>query len=337
MSRSSRRRFLAGAAGGVILGSKSLRANQTDPRPKVFIGKMADYGGNLADALRRALIEIDFTSDRIRGKSVLLKPNLVEPTKKAPHINTHPLMVYAAAQVFRGWGASEVLVAEGQGHCRDTVYVLEESGLAPMLSDAGLEFVDLNHDDVFRTLNKGTTTGLREFLLPKTLRRPDLIVSMPKMKLHHWAGVTLSMKNLFGIMPSICYGWPKNVLHQVGIENSILDINTTVRPQLAIVDGIIGMEGDGPIMGTPKHAGVFLVGDNLPAVDATATRLMGLDPKNIVYLSSPVTSRIGPVAERAIDQRGEPWRTVECDFEYPDHPHYQQFRGLAKTPTATDG
>src|SRR5262249_54860332 len=122
--------------------------------------------------------------------------------------------------------------------------------------------------------------------------------------------------------------WPKNVLHQVGIDKAILDINATVRPHLAIVDGIVGMEGDGPIMGTPKHAGVFLVGDNLPAVDATATRVMGLDPGNIVYLSTPYTTQIGPVSERAIDQRGEPLRKVVADFEFPHHPHYNQFKGI---------
>ena len=57
------------------------------------------------------------------GKSVLLKPNLVEPSKSAPHINTHPALVRAVAEVFRSWDAREVFVAEGQGHCRDTGFV----------------------------------------------------------------------------------------------------------------------------------------------------------------------------------------------------------------------
>ena len=86
------------------------------------------------------------------------------------------------------------------------------------------------------------------------------------------------MKNLFGVMPGIVYGWPKNVLHYAGIGPSILDINAAVRPHLAIVDGIIGMEGDGPIMGTPRRPGVLVMGTNLPAVDATCARLMGIDP-----------------------------------------------------------
>ena len=78
----------------------------------------------------------------------------------------------------------------------------------------------------------------------------DFIVSMPKVKTHHWTGVTLSMKNMFGIVPGSRYGWPKNVLHWAGIHESILDICATVRPHFVIADGIVAMEGDGPLNGT---------------------------------------------------------------------------------------
>ena len=79
---------------------------------------------------------------------------------------------------------------------------------------------------------------------------------MPKLKTHHWAGMTCSMKNLFGTVPGAVYGWPKNVLHVAGIHDSILDLTATVRPHLTIVDAIVGMEGDGPIMGRPRPLGL---------------------------------------------------------------------------------
>ena len=108
-------------------------------------------------------------------------------------------------------------------------------------------------------------TDLRDrSTLPASLKRADLVVSLPKMKTHHWAGVTLAMKNLFGVMPGVAYGWPKNVLHHAGIPGSILDINAAVRPALAIVDGIVGMEGDGPIMGTPRSLRRSRDGDESP-------------------------------------------------------------------------
>jgi uncharacterized protein (DUF362 family) len=133
------------------------------------------------------------------------------------------------------------------------------------------------------------------------------------------------MKNLFGAMPGIVYGWPKNVLHHAGIGPSILDIVATLKPHFAIVDGIVGMEGDGPIMGTPRHAGVIVMGRNLPAVDATCARIMGIDPGKVAYLRS-ASGWLGPVAERLIEQRGESISSVRTDFELLDH--IETHRGL---------
>ena len=199
-----------------------------------------------------------------------------------------------------------MFVAEGQGHCRDSDCVLEQSGLGPVLDAEKLEFVDLNHDDVFLVAQSARLHDARASLtFPSTLRRADLIVSMPKMKTHHWAGVTLSMKNLFGVMPGVYYGWPKNVLHHAGIPESILDINAAVRPHLAIVDGIIGMEGDGPIMGTPRHAGRAGHGDEPAGRRRHRARLMGINPWRVSYLAA-ASGRLGPIAERHITQRGEP-------------------------------
>jgi len=138
-----------------------------------------------------------------------------------------------------------------------------------------------------------------------------------KMKTHHWAGATLSMKNLFGVMPGIYYGWPKNLLHKAGIENSILDINATLKPHFAIVDGIVGMQGDGPIMGDPKQVGVLVMGRNLAAVDATCCRIMGIDPYKISYLER-ADNWLGPIGEGSIKQHGEAIASVRTNFDLID-------------------
>jgi uncharacterized protein (DUF362 family) len=90
----------------------------------------------------------------------------------------------------------------------------------------------------------------------------DFIVSTPKVKTHHWTGVTLSMKNMFAIVPGSRYGWPKNVLHWAGIHESILDICATVRPNFVIADGIVGMGGDGPLNGSPTDLRTVLLADD---------------------------------------------------------------------------
>jgi uncharacterized protein (DUF362 family) len=329
LPRAGRREFLA-TAGAILAGGSGLKLfrdhDEASCRADVFIARTASYDDDLTSIIRSGLAELGLGRAWARGKSVLLKPNLVEPTREAPHINTHPAVVRAVAEVFRGLGAREVRVAEGQGHCRDSDLVLEQSGLGPMLEEDRLEFVDLNCDDVYASRNRLGFTRLRQLFLPATLRRADLIVSLPKLKTHHLVGITCSMKNLFGVMPGTCYGWPKNVLHREGIPRSILDINAAVAPHLAIVDGIVGMEGDGPIMGTPRAAGVLVMGTNLPAVDATSARLMEIDPGRVAYLAA-ASGRLGPIAERHIRQRGEAIAPLVQRFALLDHPSLAGLRG----------
>jgi uncharacterized protein (DUF362 family) len=323
-----RRTFLMGIGGMAAGGAAAHVVSRTDEaslRARVFIATAASYTCDLEAVIRSGLGELGIGASAIRGKSILLKPNLVEPCGDAPQINTHPAVVRATADVFRRWDAREVFVAEGPGHCRDAQLVLEQSRMGRMLTDSKLDFVDLNHDDVEFVTNSMKHSALPRLALPSSLRRADLIVSMPKMKTHHWAGVTLSMKNLFGVMPGVYYGWPKNVLHHAGIGRSIVDITAAVRPHLAIVDGIVGMEGDGPIMGAPKLAGVLVLGTNLPAVDATCARLMKIDPWRIEYLAA-ASGRLGPIAERHIEQRGEAIAGLAQRFELLDHPSLAALR-----------
>ena len=119
-------------------------------------------------------------------------------------------------------------------------------------------------------------------------------------------------------MPGSVYGWPKNVLHLAGISQSIVDINATLTPHFAIVDGITGMQGDGPIMGDPIQSGVLVMGRNLPAVDATCCRIMGVDPHRIDYLRV-ADNAIGPIGARHVMQRGEKIDDVFTRFSLCDY------------------
>jgi uncharacterized protein (DUF362 family) len=327
----TRREVLFGSLGGFLasscipyLAGCSTKNGSAD----VLISKLAAYESDIASILFAGLKELGIKESEIRGKRILLKPNLVEPHRGAGHINTHPLVVRGAVEAFLRAGAIKVLVAEGPGHSRDSLLILEESGLGEVLREGRIAFVDLNYVAGYTVQNAGRRTRLRTLTLPATLRDADWVVSVAKMKTHHWAGVTLSMKNLFGVMPGIYYGWPKNLFHWEGIENSILDINETVKPNFAIVDGIVGMEGDGPIMGTPKQAGVLVMGRNLPAVDATCARIMGIDPQKVPYLAAAEGS-LGPIRERYIHQRGETILSVHTDFSLAEN--IGVHRGLRKS------
>jgi uncharacterized protein (DUF362 family) len=239
----------------------------------------------------------------VRGARVVLKPNFVEYDAMTA-VNTDPRLVAATIEAMRRLGAAHVLVAEGPGHRRDTRYVIEASGLGDALRSVHAPFVDLNVDEVRAVGLKSRYTPLSQLALPAAILDADVIVSMPKMKMHHWAGVTLSLKNCFGCVPGRVYGWPKNALHWAGIEGSILDVAAAVRPQLAIVDGIVAMEGNGPITGDPVHVGALVFGDDPVATDVTAAGIMGVDPTKVAYLAE-AGRFLGQADPDRITTRGE--------------------------------
>jgi uncharacterized protein (DUF362 family) len=279
------------------------------PASRVVIRRAADYQHELGEIILESLKEFQLP---VRGKTVLLKANLVglDPQNI---MNTHPVVVAATRESFLRLGASEVFIGDGPAMDRDTEAILESVNLSGFVGPLAGIFRDLNLDDVSRVPLPTRASRLKELYLPKTALGVDFLVSVAKLKTHHWAGVTLSLKNMFGIVPGGCYGWPKNVLHWAGIDNSILDINAAARPDFAIIDGIIGMEGNGPIQGTPKPAGVLLFGDDPVAVDATACRVMGLKPEKVPYLDRASTL-LGHLEASKIHQLGEKVEAVRTSF-----------------------
>jgi len=277
---------------------------------RVALLPASSYDANLTDTIERGLALLGVP---VAGKRAFLKPNMVEYEANTA-INTHPSVVAAAAEALLKAGAREVIVGEGPGHRRDIEYLLAGTGLDEKLRDLQLRFVDLNHDDVRAVPLKSRFTKLDSVWLPVELLAADFVVSMPKLKTHHWAGLTASMKNLFGTVPGAVYGWPKNLLHVQGIEQSIIDLTATIRPHLTVVDAIVGMEGDGPIMGWPRQVGCLAMGTDLVAVDATCARLIGLEPRKMPYLS--VASRfLGIIDEGRIEQRGERLERYRTRFD----------------------
>jgi uncharacterized protein (DUF362 family) len=319
----NRREFLGVAAAGLVAGYAGWSGGQSQARfrPKgaaVTIVKAASYSEDLAKRIAEGVRACGLD---VRDLNVLLKPNLVE-FDLATCINTNVAVIAAAIDAFRTLGAASVTIGEGPGHRRDTYALAEMAKYRTDISKFDALFTDLNRDDV-SPVQGFADRG--EIYLPNTALRADLIVSLAKMKTHHWAGATLSMKNYFGLVPGCVYGWPKNELHQVGIEKSINELTRIFQRSFAIVDGIIGMEGNGPIQGTPKPCGVLVMGSNLPAVDATCCRIMGIDPERVRYLAMASES-LGPIDEARIEQRGEAIRSVRTNFAL-----IKQFQDLRST------
>jgi len=308
----TRRQALTSALAATGLSACSRKISQSFPVPRVSVVKAPSYSMAIYDQIYRLILDQGLN---VRGKRIVLKPNLVEFDAKTA-INTHPMVVHAAFEAFRKLGAADVRIAEGPGHRRGTLDLADAAGYFATIRGFEDSFTDLNTDSIAKRDIASPVSKLKSLYLPHTVLDCDLLVSLPKMKTHHWAGATLSMKNLFGVVPGAVYGWPKNVLHWAGIAESIVDLHHLFPRQFAIVDGIIGMEGNGPIQGTPKAAGVLVAGSDVAAVDATCCRIMGIDPTRIAYLE--MARGVENLAESSFQQVGETIASVRTPFELVD-------------------
>lgn len=324
----SRRTFLQAAAAATALSGCSMeavpnfepppftdaqRAARKTGKSDVAIVKCPSYDDDLLAKLKEHAGPAGLPS--LKGKSVVIKPNMIEYRPQVP-ITADPAMIAAAAALADSLGAREIIVAEGPGHFRDTEYLLEMTGIGAALQKAGLPFVDLNLDRLVKVDNLLGITRAKEFYLPATVVEADVFISLPKLKTHHWVGVTASMKNLFGTVPGQKYGWPKNFLHYLGIDLAIIDLVHLVKPAFAIVDAIIAMEGDGPVNGTARHAGFMVMGTDLAAVDATCARAIGLTPEQIKYLRI-AGEIVGNILPHDINILGSTLESVSSVFALP--------------------
>jgi uncharacterized protein (DUF362 family) len=183
-----RRRFLGAVAGAIVTTGATVqhllpkyKINYGRPRSMVAVLNCEGYSEEIEQLLLDGLklFPID-----VRGKSVLLKPNLVEDLPGP--VNTSAIPLGAAARCFLRLGASRVVISEGPGHQRDTELVVHAAGPESVLREPQIEFVDLNRDELRKVRLKDAYSGLRELWLPRTALAVDTVVSMPKVKTHHW-------------------------------------------------------------------------------------------------------------------------------------------------------
>lgn len=323
-----RRKLLVGSATLAAGAAISQRLFQTpyhaDRRPtlsRVAILHAQEYSEKLADLLMQGLqlFGLDLTN-----RSVLLKPNLVDYIV-GDAINTHPFLVASAAECFKRLGAKRVVVGEGPGNQRDTRLLLSQSGFAEKLRHLKIGFVDLNRDQLTSVKLRASYTDLGHLWLPRTVLESDFVVSMPKIKTHHWSGVTLSLKNMFGVVPGAKYGWPKNILHWKGIQHCVVDLCATVPIHFVIADGIVGMEGNGPLNGAARPLGTIVLADDPVAADATCARLMGLEPSGIPHIRE--TARfLGNSSPAMIEQLAEAVQIPEIPFHVVPEFEYLRVR-----------
>ena len=283
-------------------------------RPSVAVAHGQGPYGNT----RAALALLDLAA--VRGKRVLLKPNVGRVALPGEGITTHPEVVAAAIDALREAGA-EVAVGESPITGVDVMEAFAAAGISAVAEQRGCRLIDMDRrPPVDVTLDQGRVLGAIKVCAP--VLEHDLVVSIPVMKMHMHTGVTLSIKNMKGCL----WRRSKVQLHMLPpvegsvhkpINIAIADMASFLRPHLAIIDGTVGMEGLGPSAGQAKALGAVVVGADGFAADAVACRLMGTHAETVGHLAIGAERGYGVIDINAMDVAPEHWPDWIVPFAAP--------------------
>ncbi len=281
----------------------------------VALAGVPSYDANLREAVGRIWREAG--GPDLRGARVVVKPNLVDFVPGRP-CYTMPQVTEALIGFLREeMGVESVVVGEGITFRRDPHAILADTGYGEMLDRLDVEFVDLNYDDLVKIPLRGGYARMDALFVARTVAEADALISVPKLKTHHWTQISGSVKNLFGIVPGAKYGFPKNTLHQKGIDAFIAELTDSLPTpkRFALIDGIVGLAGDGPLFGTPVETGALIGGGDFVATDATAARVMGFEPTAIEILAFMAWAGLGQIDASRIALRGTPLTELQRTYE----------------------
>ncbi|HBM15033.1 MAG TPA: hypothetical protein DD381_01585 [Lentisphaeria bacterium] len=223
----------------------------------------------------------------LKGKKVLLKPNAGRIASYEKGITTHPEVIAGAIDFFRKFG---VIAAVGESPISgvNTMEAFDITGIAKIAKERNCPLFDMDADKpIIKEIPNAKV--LKSIKLCKKVSEFDFIVSIPVIKTHMHTGVTLSIKNMKGCL----WARSKVLLHMfpeiAGFEDkpidvAIADMSTILKPDFALIDGTICMEGMGPSAGTAKPMNMVIAGFNPFKTDAVACHIMGIDPEKVPHL-----------------------------------------------------
>ena len=277
---------------------------------KVSIVKVAGRDrAQVAAGVRQAIEMAGGVNDLIRpGMRVMIKPNMVaQPPSAEVGACTSPLVCQAVADVVKELGGLPI-IAESSARGADTEAAYRTMGYDALRAQ-GYEVVDLKKDKTVRIPLVGGRV-LTEITTYELVTQVDAIISVPILKTHDQGQITLSLKNLKGLVIDA----DKRRIHQIGMFEGAVDLVSHFKPIFAVVDGVIGQEGMGPLLGLPVEMGVVLAGRDLVAVDAIGGRVMGFAPAEVPITTAAAARGLGTMDEAEIEVTGEPVASVARRF-----------------------
>jgi uncharacterized protein (DUF362 family) len=241
------------------------------------------------------------------GAKVLLKPNLVKPAESGSGIVTDARVIEAVARIALERAPDAVILGEGSSVGYDfpgqvdSLTAMEANGAAAVARKLGLPMIDLNHDERVMVQVEDALV-MPEFGVARTAYEADVIVDLPVCKTHGRTGITCALKNMKGVLPGV----EKKRTHRLGLDRGIVDLNRGMRPQLSVVDAIMGRAGTHTHPEDRVHLGCIVCGLDPVAVDAVCGALMGFHVDEILHVRLAGEEGLGVADLEQIEVRGTP-------------------------------
>lgn len=287
----------------------------------VSIVRCSDYEEKIVeDSIRRSLELIGGLEQVVSaGNRVLLKVNLLSPTEPDLAVTTHPVIVKAVVKLVRETGgvpfiadAPGYMFAGGKGRA------LRKSGISEIAEELDVEACQFEGvEKPFINTHVEDAVWLNEIMAARLALEADVIINLPKLKTHSNTWYTGAIKNMFGAVAASTRKEAHNLGELEKFAGAVLDIYSTMVPHLAVMDAIIGMEGEGPRHGKPRHTGLILASRDSVALDAVASRIIGFEPDEILMVRQAVSRGLGDGDLGNIEVKGEQIADVSIDYDKP--------------------
>lgn len=264
---------------------------------------------NCRDAVARAFA---LFPQRLTGKKVVIKPNVLRGSLAEEHIVTHPAILRAVVDTVEQMNPAEIVVGDNPGlfSYGDNVLSFEKTGLLEAAKGYYRNLGDASRQVDFNSEYKDRVSVSSEIL------DAEVLISLPKFKTHGLTVMTGAIKNSYGFLP----GAQKALLHQlagspVRFQEMMVDVFRLRIPDLFIMDAVVGMQGNGPASPDLREIGVVLAADNGVALDSVVARMMGVDPSRLRFIVKAAEAGLGNFSADSLDIDGEMF--VIDDFKLP--------------------
>ena len=290
-------------------------------RPVVSIARCPEYEpAALAAALDESLRPLGGMQAFVRpGDSVFLKVNLLSKAEPERMVTTHPEVVRAVVRAVKAAGG-EVSIGDSPGgrtSAASAAKLFQVSGMAEVAETEGARLVLLDDEHVRVPVPAGAKYA--SLTLGAQAVRADVLITLPKFKTHGFMTLTGAVKNQFGLVP----GLEKAQFHlkvpsRPDFADMLIDINEACMPALAIMDAVVGMEGEGPAGGSPKPIGALMASRDIYALDVVMAAMAGLAVGEVPVTKQAAMRGLGPTSVEDVEVVGVPWREIApADYLLP--------------------